>query len=55
MRTPQRPPGGPTKYPEVLFQLGIKLAMESERTIARVAADLGFHPETLRKGCVSTN
>ena len=27
----------------------MRLALESERPIARVAADLGIHPETLRK------
>jgi transposase len=28
---------------------GIRLALESGRPIAHVAADLGMHPETLRK------
>src|SRR3954463_14561163 len=39
----------PRKYPEELIQRGIRLAMESGRPIAHVAADLGMHPETLRK------
>src|SRR3954462_13890732 len=39
----------PKKYPEELIQWGIRLAMESGRPIAHVAADLGMHPETLRK------
>lgn len=32
-----------------MIERGIRLAMESERPIAHVAADLGIHPETLRK------
>jgi transposase len=39
----------PKKYPEELIQRGIRLALESERPIAHIAADLGMHPETLRK------
>jgi transposase len=39
----------PKKYPEELVQRGIRLALESERPIAQIAADLGMHPETLRK------
>jgi transposase len=39
----------PRKYPEELVQRGIRLALESGRPIAHVAADLGMHPETLRK------
>src|SRR3954463_5358934 len=39
----------PKKYPEELIQRGIRLAMESKRPIAHIAADLGMHPETLRK------
>jgi transposase len=39
----------PKKYPDELIQRGIRLAMESERPIAHIAADLGMHPETLRK------
>src|SRR3954452_24222895 len=40
---------GPKKYPDELVQRGIRLALESERPIAHIAADLGIHPETLRK------
>ena len=39
----------PKKYPEELVQRGVRLALESGRPIAHVAADLGMHPETLRK------
>jgi transposase len=39
----------PKKYPEELIQRGVRLALESGRPIAHVAADLGMHPETLRK------
>jgi transposase len=39
----------PRKYPEELMRRGIRLALESGRPIAHVAADLGMHPETLRK------
>ena len=39
----------PSKYPEELLERGVRLALESERPIAHVAADLGIHPETLRK------
>ena len=39
----------PRKYPEELVQRGVRLALESGRPIAQVAADLGMHPETLRK------
>src|SRR5436190_361403 len=28
---------------------GVRLALEGERPIAQIAADLGMHPETLRK------
>jgi transposase len=37
------------KYPDELIQRGIRLALESERPIAHIAADLGIHCETLRK------
>jgi transposase len=37
------------KYPLELIERGVRLAMESGRPIARVAADLGIHSETLRK------
>ena len=40
---------GPKKYPDELVQRGVRLALESERPIAHIAADLGMHPETLRK------
>jgi len=39
----------PKKYPDELVARGIRLALESERPIAHIAADLGMHPETLRK------
>ena len=39
----------PKKYPDELVQRGVRLALESGRPIARIAADLGMHPETLRK------
>ncbi len=39
----------PKKYPDELIQRGIRLALESERPIAHIAADMGMHPETLRK------
>jgi transposase len=39
----------PQKYPQELIERGIRLALESDRPIAHIAADLGMHPETLRK------
>jgi transposase len=39
----------PRKYPDELMQRGVRLVFESQRPIARVAADLGVHPEALRK------
>jgi transposase len=39
----------PKKYPDELMQRGVRLALESGRPIAQIAADLGMHPETLRK------
>jgi len=39
----------PSKYPKELIERAVRLALESERPIAHVAADLGIHPETLRK------
>ena len=39
----------PRKYPDELMQRGVRLVFESGRPIARVAADLGVHPEALRK------
>lgn len=41
--------GRPKKYPDELIERGVRLALESGRPIAHVAADLGMHPETLRK------
>ncbi len=37
------------KYPEELLERGARLVFESGRPIAHVAADLGVHPEALRK------
>jgi transposase len=39
----------PKKYPDELMDRGVRLVFESKRPIAHVAADLGIHPETLRK------
>jgi transposase len=39
----------PLRYPSELIERGVRLALEGERPIARVAADLGIHPEMLRK------
>jgi transposase len=39
----------PKKYPDELVQRGVRLALESGRPIAQIAADLGMHPETLPK------
>jgi transposase len=39
----------PKKYPDELMDRGVRLALESQRPIAHVAADLGIHPEALRK------
>jgi transposase len=39
----------PKKYPDELVQRGVRLALESGRPIAHIAADLGIHRETLRK------
>ena len=36
-------------YPEELMDRGVRLVFESQRPIAQVAADLGVHPEALRK------
>jgi transposase len=41
--------GRPKKYPDELIARGVRLALESQRPIAHVAADLGIHSETLRK------
>jgi transposase len=37
------------KYPQELIDRGVRLVFESGRPIAQVAADLGMHPEALRK------
>jgi transposase len=39
----------PRKYPEELLDRGVGLVFKSGRPIAHVAADLGIHPEALRK------
>lgn len=39
----------PMKYPPELIERGVRLALESGRPIAHVAADLGINSETLRK------
>jgi transposase len=39
----------PRKYPQELLDRGVRLALESGRPIARVAADLGVNSEVLRK------
>lgn len=41
--------GRPSKYPSELMARGVRLALESNRPIAHIAADLGVHPEALRK------
>lgn len=39
----------PRKYPKELVDRGVRLAIESERPVAHVAAELGLPAETLRK------
>jgi transposase len=39
----------PRKYPTELIERGVRLAIESGRPIAHVAADIGLPSETLRK------
>src|ERR1039457_2509000 len=39
----------PKKYPQELMDRGVRLVFESKRPLAQVAADLGVHPEALRK------
>jgi transposase len=39
----------PRKYPQELLDRGVRLALESERPIAHIAADLGINSEVLRK------
>jgi transposase len=41
--------GRPKKYPDELVQRGVRLALESGRPIAHIAADLGMSAETLRR------
>ena len=41
--------GRPKKYPVELIARGVRLALESERPIAQIAADLGMSSETLRR------
>jgi transposase-like protein len=41
--------GRPKKYPDELMERAVRLGLEGERPIAHIAADLGMHPETLRK------
>src|SRR5947207_8335733 len=37
------------KYPQELMDRGVRLALEAQRPVAQVAADLGVHSEALRK------
>jgi len=37
------------KYPKELVERGVRLAVESDRPVAHVAAELGLAAETLRK------
>src|SRR5487761_1457114 len=37
------------KYPKELVERGVRLAIESDRPVAHVAAELGLPAETLRK------
>ena len=37
------------KYPQELIDRGVRMVFDSGRPIAQVAADLGMHPEALRK------
>ena len=39
----------PRKYPQELLDRGVRLALESERPIAHIAADLGINSGVLRK------
>jgi transposase len=41
--------GRSKKYPDELIARGVRLALESERPIARIAVDLGISSETLRR------
>jgi transposase len=39
----------PRKYPQELIDRGVRLALESDRPIAHIAADLGIKSEVLHK------
>jgi transposase len=39
----------PRKYPPELIERGVRLAIESGRSVRHVADDLGIHHETLRR------
>jgi transposase len=39
----------PRKYPSELIERGVRLALESGRPVAHVAADIGMPSDTLRK------
>ena len=39
----------PRKYPQELIDRGVRLALESGRPIAHIAAEIGLPAETLRK------
>ncbi len=39
----------PQKFPDELIARDVRLALESERPIAQIAADLGMSSETLRR------
>ena len=39
----------PRKYPQELIDRGVRLAIESGRPVAHVAAEIGLPAETLRK------
>lgn len=39
----------PRKYPQELIDRGVRLAIESGRPVAHIAAELGLPVETLRK------
>jgi transposase len=39
----------PRKYPQELVDRGVRLALESGRPVAHVAAEIGLPAETLRK------
>jgi transposase len=41
--------GRPKKYPDELIERAVRLALESDRPIRHVAADLGVPNETLRR------